>query len=91
VYRSLRELAMSYFNLYFNMARQRSLRRYSRPVNMARFDHLHWMTSEDEVWYIAEYLCDIPHRPLLTPKQEKSLHTVDERLYQAELVGHRWK
>ena len=91
VYRSLRELAMSYFNLYFNLARQRSLRRYSQPVNMARFDHLHWMTSENEVWYIAEYLCHIPHRPLLTPKQEKSLHTVDERLYQAELVGHRWK
>jgi hypothetical protein len=49
------------------------------------------MTSEKDVWYIAEYLCDIPHRPLLTPKQEKSLHTVDERLYKAELVGHRWK
>jgi hypothetical protein len=58
---------------------------------MARFDHLNWMTSEDEVWYIAEYLCDIPHRRLLTPNQEKSLHAVDERLYEAELVGHRWK
>ncbi len=91
VYRSLRELAMSYFNLYFNLARQRSLRRYSQPVNMARFDHLGWMTSEDDVWYIPEYLCDIPHRPLLTPAQEQNLHSVDERLFKAELVGHRWK
>src|SRR5215467_10520946 len=32
VYRSLRELAMSYFDTYFNMRRQRTLRRFSRPV-----------------------------------------------------------
>jgi len=38
VYRSLRELAMSYFNLYFNMRRERTLRTFSRPVNLARFD-----------------------------------------------------
>jgi hypothetical protein len=91
VYRSLRELAMSYFNLYFNLAGQRSLRRYSQPVNLSRFDHLNWMTTDKEVWFIAEYLCDIPHKRLLTPKQAKSLHKVDQRLFQAELVGHRWK
>ena len=91
VYRSLRELAMSYFNIYFNMARQRTLRRFSRPVNMERFDHLKWMTTDEEVWFIAEYLCDIPHTSLLTPKQVKSLHCVDQRTYEGEIVGHRWK
>ena len=91
VYRTLRELAMSYFNLYFNLAKQRSLRRYSNPVNLKRFDRLGWMTSEDEVWFIPNHLCDIPHKSLLTPKQVKSLHTVDQRLFDAELVGHRWK
>ena len=40
VYRSLRELAMSYFNIYFNLRGERTLRRYSRPVNLARFDDL---------------------------------------------------
>jgi len=91
VYRTLRELAMSYFNLYFNLAKQRSLRRYSNPVNLKRFDHLEWMTTEKEVWFIPNYLCEIPHKSLLTPKQVKSLHTADPRLYEAELVGHRWK
>jgi hypothetical protein len=91
VYRTLRELAMSYFNLYFNLAKQRSLRRYSNPVKLERFDHLHWMTSEKDIWFIPNYLCDIPHKPLLTPKQIKGLHAVDQRLYDAELVGHRWK
>lgn len=91
VYRSLRELAMSYFNLYFNLARQRTLRRYSNPVNLSRFDHLDWMTSEEEVWFIPEYLCDIPHRRLLTPQQERALRRADRRLFDAELMGHRWK
>src|SRR5437879_10947836 len=48
VYRTLRELAMSYFNIYFNLRKQRSLRRYSRPVNLARFDNLNRMTSEKD-------------------------------------------
>src|SRR5437867_7913818 len=48
VYRSLRELAMSYFNIYFNLRGERTLRRYSRPVNLARFDRLHWMTTRSE-------------------------------------------
>ncbi len=47
VYRTLRELAMSYFNIYFNLRGERTLRRYSRPVNLARFDHLNWMTTKN--------------------------------------------
>src|SRR5437667_4053451 len=71
VYRSLRELAMSYFNIYFNLARQRSLRTYSRPVNLKRFDRLNWMTSDKDIWFIAEHLWDIPHTRLLPPAMEK--------------------
>ena len=91
VYRSLRELAMSYFNIYFNLRRERTLRRYSRPVNLERFDQLHWMTTEKPVWFIAEYLCEIPHISLLTPAMEKSLTRVDQRTMHAEMVGHRKK
>jgi len=89
VYRSLRELAMSYFNVYFNLRFERTLRRYSRPVNLARFDHLNWMTTEQPIWFIAEYLCEIPHRALLTPAMEKSLTRVDRRTIEGEMVGHR--
>ena len=60
VYRSLRELAMSYFNLYFNLRRERTLRTFSRPVNLARFDHLHWMTTEKPVWFIVDHLLRSP-------------------------------
>jgi hypothetical protein len=89
VYRSLRELAMSYFNIYFNLRGERTLRRYSRPVNLARFDHLNWMTTEKPTWFIAEHLCEIPHISLLTPAMEKNLTRVDRRTLRGEMVGHR--
>jgi hypothetical protein len=91
VYRTLRELAMSYFNIYFNLRGERTLRRYSRPVNLARFDRLNWMTTEKPIWFVAEHLCDIPHIRLLTPAMEKLLTRVDQRTVRSEMVGHRKK
>jgi hypothetical protein len=91
VYRTLRELAMSYFNIYFNLRFERTLRRYSRPVNLARFDRLNWMTSEKPVWFIAEHLCEIPHISLLTPAMKKNLTRLDPRSVRAEMSGHRKK
>ena len=91
VYRSIRELALSYFDVYFNLRGERSLRRYSKPVNLARFDHLDWMTAEKNVWFIAEYLCEIPHFPLLKPWMEKSLTRLDQRSFDAGTLGLRKK
>jgi hypothetical protein len=91
VYRTLRELALSYFNTYFNLRGERSLRRYSRPVNLARFDKRHWMTSEKGIWFVAEHLVDIPHRYLLRRGLEKHLIRVDRRTWESEMVGYRKK
>jgi hypothetical protein len=87
VYRTLRELAMSYFNIYFNLRRERTMRTFSRPVNLARFDRQQWMTTEKEVWFIVDYLFTIRHYRLLRPGMAKKLHRVDERLFQAEVLG----
>lgn len=91
VYRSLRELAMSYFNIYFNMRGERTLRNFSLPVNLKRFDHLHWMTTENPVWFIPIHLCGIHHFKLLRPGMAKRLHRVDERLFRAEALGKAHK
>src|SRR5580704_18133561 len=91
VYRTLRELALSYFNAYFNLRRERTLRRYSDPVNLRRFDRQHWMTTEEPVWFIVYHLFDIKHYSLMTKAQEKRLHRVDERLFQAECLGKAFK
>lgn len=83
VYKTLRELAMSYFEHYYNPSGEKTLRRYSRPVNLARFDHLDWMTAEDEVWEIPSYLSEIPHRPLISRAMETRLSPMDKRLFAA--------
>src|SRR3954447_25155141 len=79
VYRNLRELALSYSNIYFNLRFERTLRRYSRPVNLARFDDRNWMATDEPIWFIAEHLCEIPHTRLLPPSAEKRLTRVDSR------------
>jgi hypothetical protein len=91
IHRTLRELAISYFLMYFNLRGDRTLRTFSRPVDLKRFDRRGWMTSETDVWYIPEHLLDIAHTPLLAPGMSKRLHRVERRTFKAGLVGHRWK
>ena len=93
VYRTLRELAMSYFDDYINLRGDRTLRAYSRPVTLARFDRSHpnWMTAETDLWFIPEHLVDIRHTRILTPAIERTLPRVDRRALDAGLVGHRAK
>lgn len=87
VYRNIRELAMSYFDDYFNYRGERTLRGYSRPINLERFDHLPWMTSEKPVWSIPELLVTMPHVPLISDRQARRLSRVDKRCYEAGTLG----
>jgi len=87
VYRGLRELAMSYFEHFYNLRREKTLRNYSRPVNLRRFDSIHWKTAEEDVWAIPEYLMTIHHTPLVAPRAASRLSKVDDRLFAAGLVG----
>jgi len=89
VHRTLRELAISYFDVYYNLRGERTLRAYSRPVNLSRFDRLDWMTTEKDVWFIAEHLCGVAHTRILTKAQERRLVRLDQRAYQAGLVGYQ--
>lgn len=91
VYRTLRELVMSYFEDYINLRGDRTLRAYSRPVNLARFDRSHpgWMTSDEDLWWIPEHLVGVPHAHLLAPATERSLSRADRRSLEAGLVGYR--
>jgi hypothetical protein len=87
VYRGLRELVMSYFEHYYNLRGRKTLRRFSRPVNLRRFDRIEWMTSELDLWEIPEYLTGIAHRPVLTRAMERRLCRMDRRLYAAGRLG----
>jgi hypothetical protein len=87
VYRTLRELVMSYFEHYYNLKREKTLRRYSRPVNLERFDAIEWMTAEEDVWAVPDHLCTVAHSPVLPPPVVRDLGRVDDRLFAAGLVG----
>jgi hypothetical protein len=87
VYRTLRELAMSYFEHYYNLRGEKTLRTYSRPVNLERFDRIGWMTAEADLWVIPERLREVPHFRLLTPGMAKRLSRMDDRLFAAGRLG----
>ena len=91
IFRTLRELAMSYFDGYFNLRRERTLRTFSNPVNLARFDRREWMTTDQPLWFIAEYLFTIRHFRLLQPGIAKHLHRLDDRSFRAGCLGRAEK
>lgn len=87
VYRTLRELALSYFEHYYNLCGERTLRAYSRPVNLERLDAQHWMTSEEDVWCVPELLIAARHYPLFPDKVARALPRLDRRSYDAGMHG----
>lgn len=89
VYKTLRELAMSYFEHYFNRRGERTLRGYSRPIHLAQFDPTGWMTAEDDPWQIPNYLTTISHTPLIPRKVVSRLTPQDPRLKAAGEYGMR--
>ena len=78
VYRTIRELVMSFFHEYFlNKNGKKTLRRYSRPINLARFDRRAWMTSAEDVWFVPEFLTEVHHYSILMPWQVKGLRRAE--------------
>jgi hypothetical protein len=87
VYRTLRELALSYVDHYYNLRGERTLRAYAGPVALARLDGRGWMTSEDDVWCVAEALVAARHYALFPDKVARALPRLDRRSFEAGLHG----
>jgi hypothetical protein len=87
VYRTIRELVISYFDHYYNWDGERTLRAYSRPISLAQFDRIGWMTTEDDLWPIVEHLEAISHAKLITGPAARRLENLDRRSYDAGLHG----
>ncbi len=73
IYRTIRELVMSFFHEYFTDDGKKTLRSYSVPVDLSIFDRKGWMTSEKDIWYIPRYLDKMPHKSILTRSMIASL------------------
>lgn len=87
VYRTLRELALSYFEHYFNLRGERTLRAYSQAVNLSKLDGQQWMTAEEDVWCVPETLIAARHYPLAPDHVTRALPRVDRRSLEAGMHG----
>ncbi len=87
VFRNLRELVMSYFEDFYNLAREKTLRGYTLPLRLAAFDRRLWMTRDSAMTEIARGLDRVGHRRLLTRGMVRNLAAVDPRAFHAGLQG----
>ena len=90
VYRSLRELVMSYFDFYFNIVGDKSLRSYSRPLDLTIYDSRHWTTTDEDLEYIGDKLETIRHYPVIDQKMIGNLKKASDIMLQAGMLGSNW-
>jgi len=90
VYRTLRELAMSYMHEYANDRSQKTLRSYSRPFDLRGFDPKLWVTGRKNCWEVGEAVDEIHHYRLVTKRQARTLRLRDALERKAgALLEHR--
>ena len=91
VYRGLRELIMSYFEFYYNIAGQKTLIGYTAPLNLNRFDKLGWLVNDKAMDAIGLELDNHRKYTIITAAMARQLSTVDKRSYDAGLLGANHK
>mgnify|MGYP000197518384 CR=1 FL=1 len=87
IFRTLRELALSYFEWFFNMERQKTLRGYTETLDLRRFDSLNWLWEDSAADEIERSFARLRRYRLVTPTQKEQLLAVDDLLFQAGTLG----
>jgi hypothetical protein len=87
IFKTLRELVLSYFEQYYNVEKEKTLRGYTVPLNLSVFDKHNWQTDDSTMELIAQKLDKIRKYNLLSKGMEKRLLIVDEKTYTAGLLG----
>ena len=86
VYSSLRELAISYFEMFYNIEGYKTLRGYTRPMNLAHYDRYDWETKQSG-WILLLINSTIVKNTPLLKKGVQYLSPVDRRSYEAGMLG----
>jgi hypothetical protein len=87
VYRTVRELALSYFESYYNVNREKTLRGYASPLDLTRLDRFDWMTSDENLVEVEKALERQRVITLVSPEMAEAFAPVDGRSYDAGLMG----
>ncbi|MDP3996853.1 MAG: hypothetical protein Q8P86_04150 [bacterium] len=77
VYRTLRELAMSYFHEYFINNGKKTLRAFSDPLDLSKKKFDGWVTADDDLWGIDKEFREVLYTPILNKEQQKNLRRAD--------------
>lgn len=77
VYKTIRELALSYFHEYFLKDGSKTLRKYSAPLDLSKFED-DWMLREEDLWGIDSELDKVKHFEIIPKKNIKSLRKADQ-------------
>ncbi len=91
VFRTRRELVMSYFEIFFNLDREKTLRSYSVPLDLRSYDGRGWEMNEPVIADIEQALHHLRTYPVLTPAMIAALNLSDERSFQAGIFGVEMK
>lgn len=86
IYRSPRELVLSYFEAYYNIHGQKTLRAYTRVLDLRRYDRYGWMWDDQGVAVVEQRLYSLKPIPLITPEMAAQLQPVDPLTYKAGLL-----
>jgi hypothetical protein len=78
IYRTLRELALSYFHEYSNRRGHKTLRSYSIAFDMRRIDTADWVTATKSCWMAHDRITEQRHYPLISRRQERLLSKRDK-------------
>ena len=87
IYKTLKELILSYFEFYFNTLGEKTMRSYSNPVDLSRFDKLNWMETEDNLDYIGDYLYTVKHHNVLDRRSILYLSQADSEIVNLCFTG----
>jgi len=87
VYRSLRELIMSYFDFYFNLNGEKSLRSYSKPLDLTIYNNREWATTDEDLEFIGDKLESIHHYPVIDEVMTGKLKRASDIMLQAGMLG----
>ena len=98
VYRTVRELAMSYFHEYLAPNGKKSLRAISRPFDLGRYAPARWVTAEQDLEWLQDKLNELSHAPLLprgiiprlrdiSPLEREALTLVERKKENLTAVG----
>ena len=87
VYKTIRELAMTYFEHYCNVNQTKTLRGYTRPFDVSRYTHLNWSIDEKgaNILYY-KYFYGRQAVPLITDQMSSNLMKITDRVYKAEII-----